>query len=78
MTHTLRHRPTHAQPSTGNTGNRPRVPPLNAASRPRLARFLLRRYLRAAVVKAAGPDRPRLAPPPRTDAPAALAHRHTL
>ncbi|MFJ2592238.1 hypothetical protein [Streptomyces erythrochromogenes] len=77
MTHTLRHRPTHAQPSAGNTGNRPRVPPLNAACRPRLARFLLRRYLRAAVVKAAGPDRPRIEPPPRDTAPPTATHRHT-
>ncbi|MGM9381411.1 hypothetical protein [Streptomyces antibioticus] len=77
MTFTPRHRPAHAQPTAGSTGNRLRVPPLNAASRPRLARFLLRRYLRAAVVKAAGPDRPRLAPPPRADLPAAPTHRHT-
>ncbi|GGP98996.1 hypothetical protein GCM10010215_25890 [Streptomyces virginiae] len=77
MTHTLRHRPTHAKPTADSTGNRPRVPPLNAASRPRLARFLLRRYLRSAVVKAAGPDRPRLAPPPRAERPAAPTHRHT-
>ncbi|MCX5302873.1 hypothetical protein OG304_05345 [Streptomyces sp. NBC_00160] len=77
MTHTLRHRPTHAQPTADSTGKRPRVPPLNAASRPRLARFLLRRYLRTAVVKAAGPDRPRLAPPPRADPPTAPTHRHT-
>ncbi|MFJ9643004.1 hypothetical protein [Streptomyces sp. NPDC101206] len=78
MTCTPRHRPAHVQPPADNTG-RPRVPPLNAASRPRLARFLLRRYLRAAVVKAAGPDRPRLrlAPPPRDTAPSAPAHRHT-
>ncbi|MFF3860073.1 hypothetical protein [Streptomyces sp. NPDC002209] len=78
MTHTLRHRPTRAQPTADITANRPRVPPLNAASRPRLARFLLRRYLRAAVVKAAGPDRPRLAPPPRTAPPSTSIHRHTL
>ncbi|MFB7171895.1 hypothetical protein ACFCYM_13845 [Streptomyces sp. NPDC056254] len=77
MTHTPRHRPTHAQPTADSTGHRPRVPPLNAASRPRLARFLLRRYLRTAVVKAAGPDRPRTTPPPRTDLPAAPTHRHT-
>lgn len=77
MTHTLRHRPTRAQPTADSTGNRPRVPPLNAASSPRLARFLLRRYLRTAVVKAAGPDRPQLAPPPRADLPAAPTHRHT-
>ncbi|WP_332757634.1 hypothetical protein [Streptomyces sp. MT206] len=77
MIHTSRHRPAHAQPTADNTGHRPRVPPLNAASRPRLARFLLRRYLRAAVVKAAGPDRHRLAPPPRDTAPPAPAHRHT-
>ncbi|MFB7464719.1 MULTISPECIES: hypothetical protein [Streptomyces] len=75
MTFTPRHHPAHAQPSVGSTGHRPRVPPLNAATRPRLARFLLRRYLRAAVVKAAGPDRPRLAPPPRTAPPAASIHR---
>ncbi|MFF1782071.1 hypothetical protein [Streptomyces virginiae] len=76
MTQILRHRPTHAQPTADSTGKRPRVPPLNAASRPRLARFLLRRYLRAAVVKAAGPDRRRLAPPPRAELPAAPTHRH--
>ncbi|MEU8495229.1 hypothetical protein AB0940_01005 [Streptomyces sp. NPDC006656] len=77
MTHTPRHHPAHAQPTADNTGHRTRVPPLNAASRPRLARFLLRRYLRAAVVKAAGPERPRLEPPPRDTAPPAPAHRHT-
>ncbi|MCM1969460.1 hypothetical protein [Streptomyces sp. G1] len=77
MTFTPRHHPAHAQPSVGSAGHRLRVPPLNAASRPRLARFLLRRYLRAAVVKAAGPDRPRLAPPPPTAPPAASIHRHT-
>ncbi|MFD5877512.1 hypothetical protein [Streptomyces yangpuensis] len=77
MTSTPRHRPAHAQPSADSAGRRPRVPPLNAASRPRLARFLLRRYLRTAVVKAAGLDRPQLAPPPRADLPAAPTHRHT-
>lgn len=76
MTVAPRHRPAHAQPSADNTGHRPHVPPLNAASRPRLARFLLRRYLRAAVVKASGPDRPQPAPPPRTNPPAAPTHRH--
>ncbi|MGW6986847.1 hypothetical protein [Streptomyces sp. NPDC054946] len=77
MTSTHRHRPAHAQPAASSTGHRPRVPPLNAASRPRLARFLLRRYLRAAVVMAAGPDRPQLAPPPRATLPPSPAHRHT-
>ncbi|MEV7169297.1 hypothetical protein AB0O18_06360 [Streptomyces sp. NPDC093224] len=76
MTHS-QHRPTHTQLAAGSTGHRPRVPPLSTASRPRLARFLLRRYLRTAVVKAAGPDRPRFAPPPRADQPSASIHRHT-
>ncbi|RSS81748.1 hypothetical protein [Streptomyces sp. WAC06614] len=76
MTHP-QHRPTHAQLAADSTGHRQRVPPLSAASRPRLARFLLRRYLRTAVVKAAGPDRPRLAPQTRADPPAAPIHRHT-
>ncbi|MGE7384241.1 hypothetical protein ACQKM2_01890 [Streptomyces sp. NPDC004126] len=65
------------RPSTGIPRNRRRVPPLDAASRPRLARFLLRRYLRAAVVKAAGSDLPRPERPPRATAPAALNHRRT-
>ncbi|MET9958145.1 hypothetical protein ABZ128_03505 [Streptomyces sp. NPDC006326] len=65
------------RPSTDFPRNRRRVPPLDAASRPRLARFLLRRYLRSAVVKAAGPDRPRPERLPRADAPAALNPRRT-
>ncbi|MFG2335493.1 hypothetical protein [Streptomyces yangpuensis] len=76
MTHP-QHRLTQTQLVADSTGHRQRVPPLNATSRPRLARFLLRRYLRTAVVKAAGPDRPRLAPPPCSGPRAAAIHRHT-
>lgn len=67
------------QPSADAPGGRPRVPLLSAARRPVLARFLLRRYLRAVVVKAAGTDRPRpaMSPPCHVGAPAASIHRHT-
>ncbi|MET9373992.1 hypothetical protein ABZX98_07560 [Streptomyces sp. NPDC002992] len=52
------------------------VPPLDAARRPRLAVFLLRRYLRAAVIKAGGgPDRSPAAPVASAGTPAPVHRR---
>ncbi|MDT9685035.1 hypothetical protein RND61_23675 [Streptomyces sp. TRM76323] len=80
MTGTPRHPARSQEPLVGTPAGRPRVPPLDAALRPRLAAFLLRRYLRDVVVQAAGPDRHRPAVSPLqspADAQAAPIHRHT-
>lgn len=83
------HRMTHTRPSApdripepaANIPSTPRVPPLDSSRVPRLARFLLRRYLRTATVTTARPHQTRTGTPPpapfNSDTLASHPHRHT-
>ncbi|MFC0844743.1 hypothetical protein ACFH04_13645 [Streptomyces noboritoensis] len=81
MPHTHRPAPDHPLEPAANTPTTPRVPPLDSSRVPRLARFLLRRYLRTAAVTSERPHQVRTRTPPpapfHSDALAAYLHRHT-